>query len=447
MAFEPSLPTRYCPQRPTVKQAAFLMLDCLEAFYGGAAGGAKSSALLMGGLMYAEEPGYNALILRKRYTDLSLPGGLMDRAREWLAPTDAIWNNATHMWSFPRGGRLAFGYCQSKNDVYRYGSSEFQYIGFDELTEFEQFEYRFLFSRVRRLTGSKVPLRVRSASNPGGPGHDWVKERFIDGVATERVFIPAKLDDNPYIDRTAYMKSLEQLDPVTRRQLLDGDWSARRAGSIFRREWLPVVGKAPPAMATVRAWDLAASLDGKRTAGVKISKGVDGYFYIEHVVKGKWTPGERDRVIRQTAEADGKGIWIVIEQEPGSGGLAQVEAIVRMLTGWRVRGEKVTGDKVFRAGPLASQAEIGRVRLVQGPWVQDFVDELEAFPEGSYADQVDGASLGFGILQTVRGAVPAPVVPTRAGDDDDDEPQRRSPAPQRPPGRPFGDVSPREPRR
>ncbi len=172
-------------QKSTPRQKDFLWLDCLEAFYGGAAGGGKSSALLMAALQLVDIPGYSAIIFRQTYADLALPGALMDRSFEWLLPTDAKWNATEKKWLFPSGATLNFGYLESENDKYRYRSSEFQFIGFDELTNFTETQYRFLFSRLRRTNSINVPLRMRSASNPGGVGHDWVKTRFV-GSATAR---------------------------------------------------------------------------------------------------------------------------------------------------------------------------------------------------------------------------------------------------------------------
>jgi len=167
--------TKYIPHKPTPKQAAFLLLPVREAFYGGAAGGGKSDALLMAALQYVDMPGYSAILFRRTFSDLALPGALLERSTEWLKPTDAKWDDNKKTWHFPSGATLTFGYLEHENDKYRYQSSEFNFIGFDELTQFTESQYRYLFSRLRRLKGSEVPLRMRAASNPGGEGHEWVR--------------------------------------------------------------------------------------------------------------------------------------------------------------------------------------------------------------------------------------------------------------------------------
>ena len=95
-------------------------------------------------------------------------------------------------WRFPSGASLSFGYLDTEADKYRYQSAEYQFIGFDELTQFSESQYTYMFSRLRRLKGSSVPLRMRGASNPGGYGHEWVKQRFITRRGEGgRIFIPA----------------------------------------------------------------------------------------------------------------------------------------------------------------------------------------------------------------------------------------------------------------
>ena len=95
-------------------------------------------------------PGYTAIILRRTYRDLALPGALMDRSKEWLSGTDARWNEIQHAWTFPSGAKLQFGYLEAETDKYRYQGAEFQGIFPDELTQFTETQYTYLFSRLRR---------------------------------------------------------------------------------------------------------------------------------------------------------------------------------------------------------------------------------------------------------------------------------------------------------
>lgn len=237
----------WAPQEPLPKQREFLDLDCLEAFYGGAAGGGKSSSLLIGALQYVDVPGYAALILRRTYADLALPGAIMDRASTWLAGTPARWNGQDKRWTFPSGATVTFGYLDTEKDKFRYASAEFQYIAFDELTQFPEGWYRFLMSRLRRVAGMDVPLRVRAAGNPGGIGHEWVRQRFVAASGSARRFIPATLDDNPHLDRDAYRASLAELDETTRRQLEYGEWIQNTGGLVYPANDANIIDELPVA--------------------------------------------------------------------------------------------------------------------------------------------------------------------------------------------------------
>lgn len=393
----------YCPHSPTAHQLAFLATDdlgLLEVLYGGAAGGGKSDALLMAALRYVDVPGYSALILRKTFADLALPGAIMSRAKEWLMGKVA-WTDQTKTFTFPSGATLSFGYLDTANDMYRYQGAEFQYVGFDELTQFEETPYRYLFSRLRRKAGVNVPLRMRAASNPGGVGHEWVRQRFVDTANASRAFIPARLADNPFLDRDEYERSLSELHPVEQARLRDGDWTATFDAGFFKREWFAEIVDAAPADARrVRYWDRAATPGaGDWTAGVKMCRTPDGLFYVEDVIRGRWAGPEREAITKQAAAIDGVACTVVIEQEPGSGGKDSALATIKNLAGYSVRAEPATGDKLTRAKPLASQAYAGNVRLVRGPWIQAWLDELVAFPtKGVNDDQVDATSGAFNHL-------------------------------------------------
>lgn len=408
--------TTWIPHEPTPKQAAFLLLPHREALYGGAARGGKSDALLMFALQYMDVPGHAAILFRRTFADLAQPGALIPRSHEWLGESEARWNEQTKTWTFPSGATLSFGYMDSPNDHYRYQGTQFQSIGFDELTQFREPQYRYLFSRLTRLAGSRLPLRVRSTSNPGGSGHDWVARRFGLGSYAEpeggavRPFIPARVADNPHVDVDEYVRSLSELDTLTRRQLLDGDWSARAEGSMFRREWFRFEEHSRTECRWVRRWDLAGSdvksgTDPDYTAGALVGLH-NGVWYIADMQHFRKTPGGVESHIRSVAIADGFDVPIRMEQEPGSSGKTVIDHYARnVLAGFDFRGVPSTGDKVTRARPFAGAAEAGNVVLVTGrssAWIGPFLDELEAFPNGAHDDQIDAVSGATRDLVTQR---------------------------------------------
>lgn len=236
VATELILPQAYCPHIPDpikdAQQYQFVNDDRKELLYGGAAGGGKSDAILMSALKYVEVPGYAALLLRRTFRDLNQPDSLIPRSKEWLRHTDAKWDGNSTRWTFPSGATLTFGYMARDDDVYQYQSAAYQFVGYDELTQFSELQYTYLFSRMRRKQGSTIPIRMRGATNPGGIGHRWVKDRFVDQPATDdRAFIPSKLSDNRHVDREQYREELKELDEHTRKQLEEGDWTARLPGA------------------------------------------------------------------------------------------------------------------------------------------------------------------------------------------------------------------------
>lgn len=428
--------TKYIPHVPTPKQAAFLLLDNREAFYGGAAGGGKSDALLMAGLQYVDVKGYAGIIFRKTYADLTKPGALIERAKEWLLPhSDIRWDEKNKRFEFQEkfGKRtevrsiLQFGYLESPNDRYNYQGGEYQFVGFDELTHIDMDSYLYLFSRLRRLKGSKIPLRVRSASNP--PDSDrglWVKKRFIDeGQKYGRVFIPAGLEDNPYLDRAEYEESLQELDPVTRRQLRDGDWDIVRRGNMFKRDWFQIVDVAPKSHKKLRFWDMAASdpeqqkrkkksSDPDYTVGLLMSEH-RGIFYIEDIIRARKRPADTELIQKYTAVADGYGVLIREEQEPGASGIASIDQKARTIfLGYSYEGVRSTGSKATRAMGVSSAAERGQIKIVKGcRYVDELFQELEQFPGGAHDDLVDALAGAY----TELAQIPVITMPVTVEDE------------------------------
>jgi predicted phage terminase large subunit-like protein len=408
---EPKAPV-YCPENASITQKVFLRTNALEALFGGAAGGGKSSALLMAALQFVDVPNYSAILFRRTYADLALPGAIMDRFVTWMAPYDDVrWNSNNYTALFPSGARISFGYLNNSQDYLRYKGAEFQFIGMDEVTEIREADYRYLFSRLRRPASgplAKVPLRMRAASNPAP---NWVRQRFIvEGREHGRIFVPSKLTDNPGIDAASYRQSLQALDPVERRRLEEGDWWSTTLGTMFERESFVLldpheVPEVTNMARAVRFWDCAATEPSQSNPDPDWTVGTlmlfdQGIGYILDVKKARVRGDQVEQLIAQTAYEDGHHVAIRMEQEPGSSGKALIDQYARyVLAGYDFQGVRATGDKVTRARPFAAAVANGNVRVVRGTWLTDWLDEFASFPEASnHDDQVDSAVGAFTIL-------------------------------------------------
>ena len=402
----------FCPEEPSITQKVFLRTYAIEALFGGAAGGGKSSALLMSAMQYVDVPNYSAILFRRTYADLALPGALMDRFRSWSAGVEEIhWNANSYVATFPSGARISFGYLNNTNDYLRYKGSEFQFIGMDEVTEIRESDYRYMFSRLRRPASgplSQVPLRMRSASNPAP---NWVRQRFIvEGQSAGRIFVPSKLTDNPGIDADSYRQALQELDPVERRRLEEGDWWSTTLGSLFDRTDFEIIDhtevpQVTSAARAVRFWDLAATEPHSGNMNPDWTVGTlmlfdQGIAYVMDVRKIRAKGDKVEQLIAQTAAEDGHMVAIRVEQEPGSSGKALIDQYARyVVPGYDLIGIRASGDKITRARPFAAACANGNVRLVRGPWITEWLDELASFPEASdHDDQVDSAVGAFTFL-------------------------------------------------
>lgn len=242
--------------RPQPRQMAFLQRPEYEALYGGAAGGGKSDALLVEALRQVNIPHYRGVLFRKTYAELT---DLVDRSREIYGPAypRARLNMSNLTWAFPSGAKVVFDNMQDGKFRQKYQGRHFDFCGFDELTHFTWDEYSYMMSR-NRPNGPGTVCYIRGATNPGGIGHGWVKDRFVTAappmttiredvvvhtpegdkhMLRDRIFVPATVFDNQILldNAPGYLAGMAMMPEAERQALLYGSWDSFD-GQVFR-EW------------------------------------------------------------------------------------------------------------------------------------------------------------------------------------------------------------------
>jgi predicted phage terminase large subunit-like protein len=260
-----------------------------------------------------------------------------------------------------------------------------------------------ILSRKLPYTHLCLPMRFE-AERRCETGIGFVDPRTVDG----ELLFPDRFSEEQVAELERTLGSYATAGQLQQRP-------TAREGGLFKRQWFEgrFIRTAPQGTVWVRHWDLAATkkATAARTAGVKLGKTPDGRYVVGHVVKTQDEGHEVRKLIKATAEADGRFVEISLPQDPGQAGKVQKSDMIAMLAGWVVRAEPETGDKETRALPFAVQCEAGNVDLVEGEWNQDFIDELCLFPGGTFKDQVDATSGAFGRLVT-RSMGMAPVFAT-----------------------------------
>lgn len=480
-------------------------MDKLEVLYGGAAGGGKSDALILAAMQYADVPGYSAILFRRTFADLAGEGAIMQRAHAWLRGMEGVrWSSADKSFFFetawtqthldskrnqlyqsgdeyalrmsdddvldllgpPERSRLSFGYLDNSNDKYRYQGWEFQFVGFDELTQHPEANYKYLFSRLRRLEGMPVPLRMRAATNPGGQYGQWVLDHFIpreyleadedtqfsniwsvtdpcsncegsgkfrgevceycEGTGgEERYFIPARLEDNPSLDKLEYDRSLRKLGAVDRARLKHGRWDVNEEGGLFKQEWFqyysrrgthfivqkpdsPELDVAPLDKCTVFVTADTASKD-KTTADYTVICAwalhePTGWLFLLDCYRDKLeVPSIAPEVYKMAFKHD--ALFVMIEDaSSGTGVIQQLRRGIksardrRMQMRYTVRGfNPGNTDKVSRSTVAQIKMENGEVFFpADSPfWLTTFCTELLMFGSEScdHDDQVDNLTM------------------------------------------------------
>lgn len=412
--------------------------------YGGAAGAGKSHALLLECVRHIKNPKYSAVIFRNSHPQLTMPGGLIERSTEIYPHVGGkLKAGPPACWVFPSGARIDLRYIAADRDVLNYQGSEITTVCFDEVTMVSEYAFTFMLSRNRSTSGIKPTARM--TCNPEADSWlanwiDWyindagfpIPERsgvvryfvrehsqihwadtpeelsssFPDTLPKSFTFVSAKITDNPSLLSIdpGYIANLQALHPVDRARLLEGNWKIRNeAGLVFQRGWFDVKNNVPTHGTLVRAWDFAGTVkhlknDPDSTVGVKMLRSQDGIYYVLDVIAAQISAAQVNNLVLQTARQDGIECKIRWEIEPGASGKINSATLIKVLAGFDAMGVYPSGDKLVRAKPFATQASTGNVVLLRSSWVDAYLAELHAFPEGKHDDRVDASSLAFNEL-------------------------------------------------
>lgn len=427
-------------------QTELLKSNADIAIYGGAAGAGKSFCLLMEPIYNLHIQDFGAVIFRRNSTQVRNQGGLWDTSMAIYTHPSIMGEpkETTLEWNFPYGSSVKFGHLEHENSVLSWQGSQIALIGFDELTHFTRNQFFYMLSRNRSTCGVKPYVRATTNPDAGSwvrelvdwwidpktglaiPERSGVKRYFIvlndkmiwadsrqelqdkykDCYPKSFTFISASIHDNKKLLEVdpGYLSNLHALGTVERERLLHGNWNIKpSAGLYFQGRFFEFVRVAPKKTKAVRYWDRAATRktdtnDPDYTVGILMEKDENGILYVSDMVRIQDSPLGVQQAIKNTATFDGKNVAIGIEQDPGQAGVFEAQHISRMLQGYNVSLIRASKDKITRASPVSAQAEAGNIKIVSGVWNEDFIKELENFPDGAHDDIVDALSGAFNML-------------------------------------------------
>jgi predicted phage terminase large subunit-like protein len=424
--------------------------------YGGGAGGGKTFALLLDPLRHKNVPGFGAMIFRRESVQITNEGGLWDSAMALYPYIGGVPFKSPRVGFKISASKITFSHISRDEDVLSYQGAQIPMLAFDELTHFSRYVFFYMLSRNRSVCG--IRPYCRATTNPDADS--WVadfiawwidqdtgypiKERAgvlrwfvrIDddikwgdspgelalkyGVpiadAKSMTFIPALATDNTALmaKDPGYLANLKALSRVERERLLGGNWKVRpAAGLYFPRHSVRIINTLPhDIISTVRAWDLAATPatseqpDPDATAGVKLARTASGRYIVMHCAHLRDQAHTVRQAIRNTAEQDGAACAVSLPQDPGQAGKDQAASMVRFLAGYSVKVRLPSGDKITRCEPFAAQWQAGNVDILEGPWNEAYLSEMEAFPtKGVHDDRVDASSDAFQLVCDKSGPI------------------------------------------
>ena len=445
-------PTTYIVPQP--KQNAFLSSCADIAIYGGANYGGKTFALILESLRHLHDKNYRCVFFRRTYPDIFLPGGLWDESLPLYTALGG--RSAWTVWKFPSGAKIQFSHLQHEKDIETWKGSQVTLFCFDQLEEFtDKMLWYIGLSRGRSKANASSYIRATCNPDPdsflasllawwidentGYPIAErsgvlrwfyrknniihWfdskedaqvyaIEKNYIDdkGYPEKPVsltFIASTLKDNPIgmEMNPMYEASLKALAYVDMERLLYGNWKIREsAGNVFRRSFFEIVEDCPAHAHRIRYWDRAATVKSKNNPDPDYTVGLllgfaDGIYYVIDIERFRGTPYEVEQAIVNLGKQDGLNVMIILEQDPGQAGKfekAYYETALHFFnfgfSQWAVASH---GNKIVRSKNVASASQHGKVKVVRGEWNDEFLLELENFPDGKHDDQVDAFSGAF----------------------------------------------------
>ena len=419
--------------------------------------------MLLSALRYKNVPGFGCTIFRKNFNQIFAQGGLWDESIEiYQGVKGACPKFARGQWLFcnDKGetlSKVTFAHIEKDEDVHKWQGSQICELGFDELTHFSEKIFFYMLSRNRSSCG--IEPFVRATCNPDA--NSWVAkfiEWWIDQdtgypipersgkirwfirrdetlywantrqelwkqfnltTPEERseprsvTFIMSKLSDNKELLRVnpGYLANLKALSQVERERLLMGNWKIKAAaGLYFKRSQLGDILNSVPidVIQWVRCWDLAATEkdeggDPAYTAGVLMGKRANGRYVIADVINKQMSASDVRQTIKHTAQMDMaryKRVRIRLPQDPGQAGKEQAQSYIKFLAGFDVTAVAESGSKEARAEPMAAQWQVGNFDIVYGDWNEEYLLQLENFPDGKFKDMVDASANAFAEIES-----------------------------------------------
>ncbi len=399
-------------------QRALLECPVPDVFFGGARGGGKSDALLGDWLSHAHAHGKHAkgILFRQSMPELE---ELQGRALQIFPAIGGEWKAGPRTWYFRNGASLKMRWLERVEDTSKYQGHAYTWIGIDECGNYPTPE---AIDRLRATMRSAhgVPCVLRLTGNPGGVGHEWLKERYIkpsppgkpfwsEAQKTLRVYIPSRLQDNKVLMQAdpGYVDRLYASGPSWLvKAWLEGDWDVSVSGKLFLRSWWQFYSLVPDLLAIFQVWDTGVKDREDNDPSACLTLGLHrlGWYVLDAWSDRVEYPELKRQVGIQFAKWKEPGCSQILIEDAASG----ASLIQDLRNGGRLPIKPVRHkNKIKPAYAVSPLVEAGRVFLPHdGRWTSDFIEQFALFPNGPHDEWVD--CLTFGILDgpKIESAIP-----------------------------------------